>query len=99
MLINEISIRGFKSYGNNPQILKLNTEKGELILLVGSNGAGKSVIKETKIDIKIPLELFSLEDFIYLLEIMEEENEYILYIKENNKKLYEEYTEYTRNNL
>lgn len=42
MLISEIGIRGFKSYGNNESILKLNTEKGELILLVGKNGSGKS---------------------------------------------------------
>ena len=34
MLIEEIGIRGFKSYGNNEQVLKLNTQKGELILLV-----------------------------------------------------------------
>ena len=47
MLINELSIRGFKSYGNNTQILKLNTEKGELILLVGSNGAGKSSLLDS----------------------------------------------------
>jgi DNA repair exonuclease SbcCD ATPase subunit len=42
MLINEITIKGFKSYGNNEQTLKLNTEKGELILLVGGNGSGKT---------------------------------------------------------
>jgi DNA repair exonuclease SbcCD ATPase subunit len=42
MFIKEIGIRGFKSYGNNEQILKLNEEKGDLILLVGENGAGKS---------------------------------------------------------
>ena len=47
MLINEISIRGFKSYGNNPQVLKLNTEKGELILLAGSNGSGKSSLLDS----------------------------------------------------
>lgn len=47
MLINEISIRGFKSYGNNEQILKLNTEKGELILAVGRNGSGKSSLLES----------------------------------------------------
>ena len=41
MLISELGIKGFKSYGNNEQVLKLNTEKGELILLVGNNGAGK----------------------------------------------------------
>jgi len=42
MIIKEIGIRGYKSFGNNEQTLKLNTEKGELILLVGTNGAGKS---------------------------------------------------------
>lgn len=44
MLISEISIRGFKSYGNNEQILKLNTEKGELALIAASNGNGKSAL-------------------------------------------------------
>ena len=42
MLIKEIGIRGFRSFGNNEQIVKLNTEKGELVLLVGNNGNGKS---------------------------------------------------------
>ena len=27
MLISEIGIRGFKSFGNNESVLKLNTEK------------------------------------------------------------------------
>lgn len=47
MLISEIAIRGFKSFGNNETILKLNTEKGELILLVGNNGAGKSSLLDS----------------------------------------------------
>ena len=47
MLINEIGIRGFKSFGNNEQVIKLNTEKGELILLTGSNGNGKSSFIES----------------------------------------------------
>lgn len=42
MLISEISIRGFKSFGSYPQILKLNTEIGQLILIEGVNGSGKS---------------------------------------------------------
>jgi DNA sulfur modification protein DndD len=42
MLIKEIGIRGFRSFGNNEQIVKLNTENGELVLLVGNNGNGKS---------------------------------------------------------
>jgi len=47
MIIEEISIKGFKSFGNTEQTLKLNTDKGELILLWGSNGAGKSSLLET----------------------------------------------------
>ncbi len=47
MLISEIGIKGFKSYGNNEQVLKLNTEKGDLILLVGVNGAGKSSLLDS----------------------------------------------------
>ena len=47
MIINEIGIRGFKSFGNNEQSIKLNTEKGELILLTGSNGNGKSSFIES----------------------------------------------------
>jgi len=42
MLISEIGIRGFRSFGNNEQVVKLNTDKGELMLLVGNNGNGKS---------------------------------------------------------
>ena len=33
MIIEEISIKNFKSYGNSTQTLKLNTKNGELILL------------------------------------------------------------------
>jgi DNA repair exonuclease SbcCD ATPase subunit len=47
MLISELRIRGFKSYGNNESVLKLNTESGELILLVGNNGAGKSSLLDS----------------------------------------------------
>ena len=47
MLISELSIKGYKSFGNNTQTIKLNTEKGELILLVGNNGNGKSSLLES----------------------------------------------------
>jgi DNA repair exonuclease SbcCD ATPase subunit len=47
MLISELSIRGYKSFGNNEQVVKLNTEKGELVLLVGNNGNGKSSLLES----------------------------------------------------
>ena len=94
MLIKEIHIKNFKSYGNNTQTLKLNTEKGELILLSGNNGSGKSVSPSTMIDLDIPLEKFNLRDFLCFLNIMGEEIVYILYIKENNIKLYEEFISY-----
>ncbi len=47
MIINEIGIRGYKSFGNNEQVVRLNTEKGELVLLVGKNGNGKSSLLES----------------------------------------------------
>lgn len=47
MLIKELSIRGYKSFGNNEQVVKLNTDKGELVLLVGNNGNGKSSLLES----------------------------------------------------
>lgn len=42
MVIKEISIKNFKSFGNADQVLKLDTTKGSLILLSGNNGNGKS---------------------------------------------------------
>ena len=42
MIINEIGIRGFKSFGNNEHVFKLDEEKGQLILLAGRNGSGKT---------------------------------------------------------
>jgi predicted ATP-binding protein involved in virulence len=94
MIISEITLKNFKSFGNNEQTLKLNTNNGELILLAGSNGNGKSVIPSTNIQVNIPLEYFSLHDLIIFLEAMDVESTYILYIKEKNIKLYEEYIEY-----
>ena len=47
MLISEIGIRGYKSFGNNEQVVTLNTQKGELVLLVGKNGNGKSSLLES----------------------------------------------------
>jgi DNA repair exonuclease SbcCD ATPase subunit len=46
MLISEIGIRGYKSYGNNEQVLKLKTDKGNYVL-VGDNGAGKSSLLDS----------------------------------------------------
>jgi predicted ATP-binding protein involved in virulence len=91
MLISEIGIRGFKSFGNNEQVVKLNTEKGELILLVGNNGNGKSVVDKTEIEIKFSIDNLNIDDFCTFLEIMDGGKEYIEYIKENNYSLYEQY--------
>jgi hypothetical protein len=95
MLISEIGIRGFKSFGNNEQVLKLNTEKGELILLVGNNGAGKCVDKRTLIDIEIN-DLRLSSDLINYLETTDSGRRIFLYIKENNLILYEKIEEYKR---
>ena len=43
MIIKEISIKNFKSFGNSEQIFKLNNN-GELILLSGNNGNGTSTL-------------------------------------------------------
>lgn len=91
MLIKEITLKNFKSFGNNEQSLKLNTEKGELILLMGRNGNGKSVIDETEIDVKIPIENMNLKELNEFLGIMGMGSEYIKCIKENNISLYEQY--------
>jgi hypothetical protein len=91
MLISEIGIRGFKSFGNNEQTVKLNTENGELILLVGNNGNGKSVVDETEVEIKFTIEDLDIDDFCTFLEVMGKGKEYIEYIKENNYSLYEQY--------
>lgn len=88
MIINEIGIKGYKSFGNNEQVLKLNTEKGQLILLVGRNGNGKCVHKTTSIDIEIN-DLEISPELIEFLEKTETGNKIFKYIKESKKSLYE----------
>lgn len=46
MVIVNIKIRNFKSFGNNLNEITLSVDKGELILLQGINGSGKSSIIE-----------------------------------------------------
>jgi ABC-type Mn2+/Zn2+ transport system ATPase subunit len=95
MIIQEVGIRGFKSFGNNEQVLKLNTEKGELILLVGNNGAGKCVDKKTSINIEIN-DLQLSDELIIFLEKTDSGKRIFLYIKENNSVLYEKIEKYKR---
>ena len=42
MIINDIGLKNFKSYGNNMQKVYFN--EGELILLSGDNESGKSTL-------------------------------------------------------
>ena len=44
MEIKNLTIKNFKSFGNSPQTLTLSNNLGELILLSGKNGSGKSSI-------------------------------------------------------
>lgn len=53
MIINRLEFRNIKSYGNKIQSLEFSDEGG-LILLTGTNGAGKSTIQES-----IDLSLFN----------------------------------------
>ena len=46
MIIKEINIQNFKSFGNNKQTIKFD-HNGQLILLQGDNGSGKSSLQET----------------------------------------------------
>lgn len=47
MRVTEWHWKNYKSYGNVTQTIRLNDTKGELILLIGENGAGKSSLIET----------------------------------------------------
>jgi DNA repair exonuclease SbcCD ATPase subunit len=62
MLIKEISLKNFKSFGNNTQKITLNQSEGQLILLVGGNGFGKSLKSTATIDVVVDLLKVSNED-------------------------------------
>lgn len=47
MNILEWTWKNYKSYGSVPQTLRFTPNRGELILLIGENGAGKSSLIET----------------------------------------------------
>lgn len=96
MIINEISLKNFKSFGNSTQTLKLNTEKGELILLVGNNGNGKCVHEETLIDIDIDDLVINIS-LLNFLDKTETGKRIFLYIKENKFNLYEKIERFRRN--
>jgi len=47
MIIKSITLKNFKSFGNNKQTVTFNTTSGDLILLTGQNGAGKSSFQQS----------------------------------------------------
>lgn len=53
MIIKSISLKNFKSFGNNKQTVNFNETNGELILLSGDNGNGKCLSPDTEIEIFI----------------------------------------------
>jgi len=53
MIIKSISLKNFKSFGNNKQTVKFNTTTGDLILISGKNGHGKCLSPDTEIEIFI----------------------------------------------
>lgn len=42
MIVKALTLRNFKSYGNVPTRIEFSEDAGELVLLVGKNGAGKT---------------------------------------------------------
>jgi DNA repair exonuclease SbcCD ATPase subunit len=44
MILKRLKIRNFRSFGNNPNELIFDTENGNLILMLGKNGEGKTSI-------------------------------------------------------
>lgn len=44
MILNELIIKNFRSFGNNTNVIKFNTTEGELNLIIGKNGSGKTSI-------------------------------------------------------
>lgn len=47
MIIKSITLKNFKSFGNNKQTLTFNTVTGDLILISGKNGYGKSSLQQS----------------------------------------------------
>lgn len=47
MIIKSITLKNFKSFGNNKQTVKFNTTTGDLILISGKNGHGKTSFQQS----------------------------------------------------
>lgn len=55
MIIKNIKIKNFKSFGNNQNEINLNTENGQLVLLQGINGSGKCLKNDSLLNIYFSL--------------------------------------------
>jgi len=53
MKINRVEFKNFASYGNRKQVIEFDKNKSDLYLVLGGNGAGKCLAKETKISVEI----------------------------------------------
>lgn len=53
MIIKSISLRNFKSFGNNTQTVEFDTNSAHLILLSAENGGGKCLSPDTEIEIRV----------------------------------------------
>jgi ABC-type cobalamin/Fe3+-siderophores transport system ATPase subunit len=51
MKIKNIEWRNFGSYGNKLQKIEFDSQQGNFFLIVGANGAGKCLDKDSQIDI------------------------------------------------
>lgn len=96
MIIKSISIRNFKSFGNNTQTVTFKPHEGELILLTGDNGAGKCVHKSSSIDIDID-NITLTPGFINYLDKTDTGRRIFLYIQENKPLLYEKIQKFRKN--
>lgn len=96
MNILEWTWKNYKSYGSVPQTIRFTPNRGELILLIGENGAGKCVEKNTVIDIEID----NLEINTTLIEYLATTDvgrNVFAHIKENNSSLYEKIRDFRKN--
>lgn len=53
MRINKLEFKNFGSYGNRTQVIEFDKEVNDLYLVLGGNGAGKCLAKETEISVYI----------------------------------------------
>jgi ABC-type Na+ transport system ATPase subunit NatA len=53
MRINKLEFKNFASYGNKVQVIEFDKENSDLYLVLGGNGAGKCLAKETEIYVEI----------------------------------------------